>query len=252
MAHLLESLVSHFDLCVTAIKHTEGGSTAVQNVAHDLPDGVSVAAAIATTEALKPLSDQERAEMLDVLDNDAAQLEDVVLELRDYIEEMEDKFAEIQSLVSDLTSAHADITAAFKLLDDIGTRLPAYISASTTFRLRWEDEKAGIKEHMEELDSMRDFYDGFTVAYDGLLVEIGRRKAVEERMEKVVSKAMREVEKLRREDEKEREGFRKEAGDWLPSDLWPGVGSRARRWEITVVPEEKLMERENKGGDDEQ
>jgi autophagy-related protein 17 len=42
MAHNLESLVKHFDLCVTAIKHTEGGGAAAQKIAGDLPEGVGL------------------------------------------------------------------------------------------------------------------------------------------------------------------------------------------------------------------
>ena len=38
MAKNLESLVKHFDLCVTAIKHTEGGGAAASKIARHLPD----------------------------------------------------------------------------------------------------------------------------------------------------------------------------------------------------------------------
>lgn len=39
MAANLESLVSHFDLCAKAIRHTEGGGDAAMRIAGDLPEG---------------------------------------------------------------------------------------------------------------------------------------------------------------------------------------------------------------------
>jgi autophagy-related protein 17 len=85
MAALLDSLVQHFDLCVNAIRHTEGGYAAVRKAASSQPPGaeaVSVSGVMNTENdppSDEPISDEERREMFDVLEKDASQVDDVVM-----------------------------------------------------------------------------------------------------------------------------------------------------------------------------
>ena len=227
MAVNLESLVSHFDLCVTAIKHVEGGSDAALKVAEgDLPDGVDI------TQETKPLSEEDNARMMEVLEEDAGQVEDVVMEIKHHILAMEALNERVETHAAILAQAHADTTGAFRLLEDIGQKLPAYITQSQIFLVRWEEQNARIKERLEELEGLREFYDGFVQAYDNLLIEIGRRKALEVRMEKEVEAAMKRIEKMYDDDLEEREAFKKEQGDFLPVDIWPGLMSAPLRYRV--------------------
>jgi autophagy-related protein 17 len=243
MASLLDSLVRHFDLCVNAIKHTEGGFAAVKKAATDnqLPDGVTVSGVIeepSNDAGLEPISDEDRRQMLNVLSNDAAEVEDVVRELHQRLQLMEEQHDQIQEHVGRLTASYTSTIAAFAILETIGSRLPAYIASSQDFLLRWADSKAQIGEQMEELESMRIFYEGYMTSYYGLIEEVARRKAAEEKMKAILKKAMEQVRKLHDADTKEREAFRREVGDYLPSDLWPGLVADAPRFEIMVVGEE--------------
>ena len=231
MATNLESLVSHFDLCVTAIKHVEGGGDAAMKVAGDLPDGVDI------TQEAKPLSDGDKAHMMDVLEEDAGQVEDVVMEIRHHIVAMEALNEQVEVHIIGLERNHKDTTAAFRLLEEIGQRLPGYITSSQIFLIRWEEEKTKIDERLEELESLREFYDGFVRAYDNLLIEIGRRKALEMRMEKEMQAAMARIEKLHDDDLEEREAFKKEQGDFLPVDIWPGLMSAPMRYHVRLEEE---------------
>ena len=234
VADNLESLVKHYDLCVTAIRHTEGGGDAAQRIVDDLPDGVDVAQQ--TSEAPpEPISEEERLEMMEILEKDAGQVEDVVVEIADHISEMEAQHGLVTAHMERLDKEHSSTISAFKMLEDIGLRLHGYITQKQVFLMRWEDERTKVSERMEELEGLREFYDGFLRAYDNLLIEIGRRKVLESKMEKVVQEAMAKIDKLYDEDNEEREAFKQEQGDFLPIDIWPGLMTGPLQYEILPV-----------------
>ncbi|KAL8685859.1 MAG: hypothetical protein Q9218_007502 [Villophora microphyllina] len=222
MADNLESLVKHFDLCVIAIKHTEGAGDAAERLAEDLPIGVDVGEELKGAPP-EPISDQERQEMLEVLAKDAEQVEEVVMEIRDQIGEMEEQFRTVSGYLDKVQQEHSNVNKAFKHLDLLGDRLHPFIAQSEVFVMRWDDEKAKISERMAELESLGDFYDGYVSAYDNLLVEIGRRQFMEQQMDKVLQDAMRKLETLYEEDNAKRETFKSNHGDFLPVDIWPGL-----------------------------
>ncbi|KAI9837730.1 MAG: hypothetical protein M1819_006664 [Sarea resinae] len=232
MADLLESLVRHFDLCVTAIKHTEGGGAAAQSITGDLPAGVGVDE---DEQPPEPITEQERIEMVWVLSKDAEEVDDVVSEIRDRLTDMELQSERISAHVAAIVHSHRLTTAAFHLLEDVGARLPSYIAQSHTFLTLWEDQKQHIAERMEELEGLKDFYDGFLQAYDGLIIEVARRGEMQTRMEKVVQDAAAKLERLREEDLAERDAFRQDQGDYLPADIWPGLTNLPLRFEIVPL-----------------
>lgn len=245
MAGLLDSLVSHFDLCVNAVRHTEGGYAAVRKAASSQPPGaeaVSVSGVMNTendTSMEEPISDEERAEMLDVLEKDAAQVDEVVMELREYLNDMEAKHEAILEHVAALTTTNNETTTAYHMLEAIGARLSNYIIASQDFRMRWDDIKLNIQEQLAELEHMRVFYENYFNSYDGLLLEVHRRKQCEDKVKSIMRKAMEQVEKVYEADMKEREGFRVDVGDYLPVDLWPDVNAAAPKWKFAVADGEE-------------
>ncbi|EKD21307.1 kinase activator [Drepanopeziza brunnea f. sp. 'multigermtubi' MB_m1] len=245
MAALLDSLVRHFDLCVNAIRHTEGGYAAVQKAASSQPpeaEPVSVSGVMSTENdptTGESLSEEERKEMLDVLEKDAAQVEDVVMELREYLADMEAKHEEILEHVASLTTSHDETAVAYSMLEAVGARLSSYIIASHEFRLRWGETKLNIQEQLNELESMRIFYENYFSSYDSLILEVHRRKQSEDKVKTIMRKAMEQIDKVYEADMKEREGFRIDVGDYLPVDLWPGVNAPARKWEFNPVDEKE-------------
>ena len=235
MAVGLESLVSHFDLCVRAIKHIEGGGDAALKIASDLPEGMDLGQD--ATDLPEPINDEQWMEMIRVLEEDARQVDDVVMEIREHMAEMESLYKRVNVYTNRHTQELASATAAFKLLEDIGKKLPGYVTQSQVFPIHWEEEKEKIEERLEELESSRDFYDGFLGAYDNLLIEVGRRKAWELKMEKVVQAAKSELQKIYEDDLEEREAFTKAHGHFLPRDIWPGLPSGPLRFNISPVDE---------------
>ncbi|KAI4132010.1 MAG: hypothetical protein LQ347_002734 [Umbilicaria vellea] len=239
MAEKLEMLVKHFDICVTAIKHIQGGGAAAQRITSDLPEGVMVGPEDEGAPP-EPISDDERKELMEVLENDAGQVEDVVLEIRDHIADIESHFELVVADNDRLTQRYSSTTAAIRLLDAIGNRLPGYITQSQVFLMRWDEEKLNIQERMDQLEGMREFYDGFLRAYDNLIIEIDRRKSMQGKMEKAVEDAMTKIEKLYEEDSRKRDAFKEEQGDFLPVDIWPGLTAVPARYEIVPVGKDAM------------
>lgn len=253
MADLLESLVRHFDVCVTAIKHTEGGGAAAQRITGDLPTGVNVdinnlggndGNDDGTTDQntpLEPISDEEYNEMLDVLVKDAAEAEDVVLEIQDRIANMESTLDHVLAQRDSLISSCEATTNIFHRLSKLAsTHLPDYIANAHKFMRVWNDEHESIRQGMAELSDLRSLYTGFLEAYDGLILEVARRKAVRQEAERVLRETGDKLDRLFNEDAHAREAFRVEQGDYLPSDIWPGLGRGPMKVEFLRLPSGNL------------
>lgn len=234
MADNLESLVKHYDLCVSAIKHTEGGGDAAQRIAGSLPEGVDIGETDLNASS-EPISEDERQEMINIIEKDASQVEEVVFEIRDRIIEMEAHEQVLVRHVGACFEEHADTNAAFKILENIGHRLPAFIGQSQVFLMRWEEERSRLEKHIEQLEELREFYDGFLLAYDNLLIEVDRRKALEAKVETLVQDAMSRVSKLYDDDFEAREAFKTEKGEFLPNDIWPDMMNGPLQYAITPV-----------------
>ncbi|CAG8974672.1 hypothetical protein HYALB_00006406 [Hymenoscyphus albidus] len=241
MALLMDSLIKHFDLCKTAIRHTEGGWAAVAKAASSQPPGteaVSVSGVMTTENGStddEPLSEEDRKAMLDILEKDASQVDDVVLELMEFLDEMEGKHEAVQEHLTSLTTTYRDTTNAYQILEGVGSRLPGYIIASQDFKARWEEAKLQIQEQLSELESMRLFYENYYSAYDSMILEVHRRKQCEEKVRSIMKKAMEQIDKVYDVDMKEREGFRMDSGEYLPVDLFPGINTPAPRWDFVLA-----------------
>jgi len=249
MAEALTSLTRHFDLCVTAVRTTEGGAALARRKAAEIrpeEDPVSISGVIADDEdgntgagsdstGLEPISAQERAEMLTIVLQDAAQVDGVLSDLTAELYEMESEYTAVDAHAETARSAYAATIAAFRVLEDIGTRLPGYADAESEFLERWEGERATVAARLDEMGGLREFYEGYAGAYDTLILEAERRRAVEARIRAVWRKARDGVDKLVEGDRREREAFREEVGDYLPGDLWVGMASPLPRWDLVSV-----------------
>ena len=260
MAEALTSLTRHFDLCVTAVRTTEGGAALARRKAAEVrseEDPVSISGVIADDEDgypaqgggpgptdLEPLSPQERAEMLAIVLQDAAQVDGVLADVAADLQEMEADFARVEAHAGAARAAYAATTAAFRALEDLGARLPGYAEAEAEFRERWAAERGAVAARLEEMAALRDFYEGYAGAYDTLILEAERRRAVEARVRAVWRKARDGVAKLVEADRLEREAFREEVGEFLPGDLWVGMASPLQRWALVPVPPDEEEEEE--------
>lgn len=258
MADLLESLVRHFDLCVTAVKHTEGGGAAARSITGDIPNGVHVGVRIGdeiedggdmnSNSALEPMSTSEYQEMLNVLTKDAAEAEDVVLEIQEHIADMEAILENLLAQRDAILAVSNATTGIFQhLLSLASTRLPNYIAQAHDFARVWNEEHERIRAGMNDISDLRSLYLGFLDAYDGLILEVSRRKHVRQGVEKILREARAKLDQLYEEDVNAREAFRVEQGDYLPSDIWPGVGREPMRVEFVRVSGGRLDDKAQPG-----
>lgn len=254
-ASLLQSLVRHYDLCITALKHTEGGPTAaLQQAQASLPAGLAadVNVDIALDPATHALSTAERNAMLHVLDKDAVQVADVASEIRERAAAMEVQLIRLTAIAGGHERCAVAATKAVTALEILGANLPRYTRAAPLFTSRWTSISSCIADKLGELHALRDFFAGFLRAYDGLLLEVGRRKETRRRMDKIAEQARRQIESLYEGEIEEREVFRAECGEFLPKDLWEGFEDPPSMFkvervddgtcDIPEVPEEVLRE----------
>ncbi|PLB55908.1 APG17-domain-containing protein [Aspergillus steynii IBT 23096] len=246
MANLLESLVRHFDLCVTAVKHTEGGGAAARSITGDMPAGMHVSGRggpnfeeginANLNAPLDPLSDSEYQEMVNVLIKDAAEAEDVVMEIQYRITEMESDLDHVTAQRDTLLSIYNATTSVFTHISSLASaRLPGYIAQAHNFTRVWSEEHERIEVGLVELSDLNSLYDGFLDAYDGLILEVSRRRHVRQRVEKVLRDCRHKLDQLYEEDVNARETFRVDQGDYLPSDIWPGIGREPMRIEFQRI-----------------
>ncbi|KAF9884880.1 autophagy protein 17 [Aspergillus nanangensis] len=246
MANLLESLVRHFDLCVTAVKHTEGGGAAARSITGDMPAGMNVSGRVGPNiedginanlnAPLDPLSGSEYREMVNVLIKDATEAEDVVMEIQDRIGEMETILESVLGQRDALLSVYSATTSVYEHISSLATaRLPGYIAEAHNFTRVWNEEHDSIQGGLADLSDLNALYDCFLEAYDGLILEVSRRRHVRHRVEKVLRDARQKLDLLYQEDVNAREAFRVDQGDYLPSDIWPGTGREPMRIEFQRI-----------------
>lgn len=244
MAQHLTSLNNHFDMCVKAVRATEGGAALARRRAAEVTDGgdpVSISGIITEQEShvedLEPMDPQERAEIVQVVVQDAPEVDEVVTEIQAVLQQMELEFGSLKEQSDGIRAAYVATVSALQVLDDVGTRLQSYVAAEGEFAQRWEDEKGIILGKLQEMDEMRRFYEGYARAYDSLMLENERRRAVDEKVQNILRKAKENVENLLQADRRQREQFRQEVGEFLPTDLWVGMNSPPRRWMLVPVEE---------------
>ncbi|KAM0345733.1 hypothetical protein ACHAPU_006086 [Fusarium lateritium] len=244
MAQLLTSLTHHFDMCVTAVRTTEGGVALARRRAAEATqsqgsDGVSISGVIAEQESnvpdLEPKTIKDRAEMLKVVVQDAGEVDDVVQEIQERLVAMEQEFIALQEQHETSKQAYSGMLEAYAVLGDIGDRLADYLAAEGDFKSRWDMEKESVYIKLQEMQELKEFYERYASAYDSLILEVERRRAVDERVCSIWRKAQESVDKLLDADRESRDTFRQDVGEFLPTDLWAGMQGSARKW--AVVPD---------------
>jgi len=251
MAELLTSLTKHFDLCVTAVRTTEGGTALARLKAAEATqaqggDDVSISGVISDEESrmpdLDPLSPEDREQMLEVLAQDSSEVEFVVQELNERLQTVETDYSHLTGEANEVRLTYLATVEAFRSLDEIGTRLQSYVAAENEFRDRWVEEQETIQDKITEMEELRSFYEKYAASYDHLVLEVDRRKAVDDRIQGIWKKAKESVDRIIDADRRQRELFRQEVADHLPTDLWPGMDDPVLTWDVvpsTTYPESR-------------
>ncbi|KAM6488358.1 autophagy-related protein 17 [Trichoderma sp. SZMC 28011] len=248
MAESLASLTQHFDMCVTAIRTTEGAAALARRKAAEVTqsqggESVSISGVIAEQESnrsdLEPQTAEDRAEMLRVVIHDAQLVDGVVHDIQEHLAEVERKYNELGEHTEQTRKAHLGMLDAYAELGEVGDRLADYLAAEEDFRNRWEMEKDVVFTKLEEMTQMTEFYEGYASAYHGLLMEVARRRNVEDKVQATWRKAQETIDKMLETDRLERENFRSEVGEFLPTDLWADMQGSVKRWKIVQVDDDE-------------
>lgn len=220
---------------------TEGGAALARRKAAEASqsqgdNNVSISGVIAEQEShmaeIDPISPEERLEMLQVVAQDASEVPDVVQEINERLSNMEEEYYHLMEQTDQVKATYTTTIDAFRVLEDIGTRLRSYIAAETEFRERWVAEHETIGDKMDVMEELRLFYENYASSYDSLLLEVERRKVQEERIINIWRKAKENVDKVTEADRKQRETFRDEIAEYIPTDLWPGMDDPIRTWDV--------------------
>jgi autophagy-related protein 17 len=231
-AQAFQSLVQHYDLCVTALRHTEGGSAAATEAIGDVPvhSGDEFAA------PPEPMSEEERQEMVTVLVKDAHEVEDVVIEIRERGSEMTFLLNQIENHINHLRNEASALSSILQMISKITGEVKSHLGTSRSFHASWlEDTRPTLLNGIEEWESQRDFYERFDLAYAELLVEVSSRRRRHDKAKRKAEEAQKELDRLHTEDERAREQFTFAQGDFLPLDIWPGLRDPPRQYEVRAV-----------------
>lgn len=251
-AQAFQSLVQHYDLCVTALRHTEGGSAAA--AAAEVTDEAPSHSGGEFAAPPEPMSEQERQEMVAVLVKDAHEVEDVVSEIRERDAEMTVLLQHIENHINHLRNEASALSSILQMISQITGEVRSHISTSRSYYASWlDDTRPTLLNGIEEWENQRDFYERFDLAYAELLVEISSRRRRHEKAKRKAEDAQKELDRLHAEDERAREHFTLAQGDFLPLDIWPGLRDPPRRYEVRTVamePDEEIDPTEERAADD--
>lgn len=243
-----QSLVRHYDLCATALRHTEGGAAAATQATGDAP----VPSSDDPSAPPEPITEEERQEMLGILAKDAYQVEDVVSEIRERGSEMSYLLSQIENHITQLRSEDSALNSILRMISHVTSEVKGHIATCRSFHASWlEDTRPTLLSGIEEWENQREFYERFDLAYAELLVEISSRRRRHEKAKRKAEEAQKELDRLHTEDERAREQFTRAQGDFLPLDIWPGLRDPPRRYEVRVVSDvydEEGGEEQQEGG----
>lgn len=243
MAELLASLTRHFDVCVTAVRTTDGGAdlarikAAEASATQEGTGDVSISGVIADQESHMPnpfenITDEEHVQMLEVLSQDASEVEHVLQELTELMQEMETEAVQLNEETNRVKATYMATLDGFKVLEDIGCRLNSYVAAETEFRNRWVEEYDTMQDKLKEMEQLRMFYENYASSYDALILEVERRRTLEDKVLAIWKKAKDNIDRVVEEDAHQRDYFRHEVAEFIPTDLWPGMDEPMREWKL--------------------
>ncbi|KAI5787039.1 autophagy-related protein 17 [Peziza echinospora] len=210
-----EKLNHHYEQCVDALRRSEVAPMQSSTVG--------------LTQSLSP-------EEFAVLESDSQAVEEVLEDMAHIISEMENIFVEhVQGHIHSLESCYAQTNAALAQFEEFQIHLGSYIVASTEFESAQKEYQSLIHPALDRLANLSDFYSGFARAYDEMVVEVGRRMGIRNKMESIMKNALAEIEELYEHDLQKREEFKSDTGEFLPMDIWPGLIDPPMRYNVEAI-----------------
>ncbi|CCG81354.1 Autophagy-related protein 17 [Taphrina deformans PYCC 5710] len=191
MAGLLLSLSKHYDHASTLLK----------------------------SESTLPMDELE--ELHSIVEHDAQQLEDVILELDERVVDLEADVALVKAHINICVSVQGitvELFSRFEALD---------VDSVTTNLVRLRKDRGQTDERLDELReqlvALASHYAAFSQSYDALLIEVDRRVKYENTVSNFLAQTRQTLARIAQEESARREDFIHDHGDTLPGDIWPGI-----------------------------
>ncbi|KAF2274048.1 uncharacterized protein EI97DRAFT_382065 [Westerdykella ornata] len=232
VAQQFQMLVRHYDLCVTALRATEGGADAATEAVGDAPQPSGQD----TSGPPVPLSEEERLKVLTIVKQDASEVEDVVADIRGLVTEMSALQEQIETHINHQRREDAALGGVLRMMARVAAEARSHVERARSFQTAWlEDIRPTLLEGIDEWEEQREFFENFDLAYAELLVEVASRRRRYEKIKRKAEEAQRELDKLYAEEERAREQFMRVQGRFLPRDIWPGLHHPPRKYEVRPV-----------------
>ena len=238
MANNLEGIVKQFDNCVMVMRHIEGGGAAVMEIAQETLYQVGLESAMG--KPLEELTEEALRNLIVVIGKNHIQIDLVVAEIKAGLDKVQAIFNQISSYSDRGKGEFQAVVKAFRLLEEVGNKLPAHITQGELHAIRWEEEISKIGKSLLDLESLREHWMEFRQSYDYLLVEAGRQRDFERRAEKQRKDFVSKMDKMMEEEKNTRAKFNGEHGTWLPRTICSALSVEPPRYEMVKV--------ENSGG----
>lgn len=170
MAESLQSLINHYDLCVTAVRNTEGAGEAVAAELDESDRNLE------RKKDEPQMSDAERAELLKVIQTDAEEVDDVVNEINKLATEVESQVEQIDEHLKAVTVDSSNISSAMQLLGAFSARMSSCVSAGSTFLRIWAEQLENIQEKLPEMKMADHAFRSYLEGYRRMVSELDRRR----------------------------------------------------------------------------
>ncbi|KAK7204272.1 autophagy-related protein 17 [Myxozyma melibiosi] len=207
MGILLESLAHHYDQCSQALM---------------------------TSDESRLEDDPERADLIAVLRDDAAQVPDVLDEIRERHAAMSALTDALTTFLSDSTERYTSAVQRSSVFSAYKQNLERHLLSAREFADGVQDYFDRRNSLLSELEELIGYFEGFIRSYDALVLEVVRRQNTKKRMESVVHETLDKLKAIYDEEMDSRTAFWKRSGPYIPIDLWPGVSDPPIGFEIVA------------------
>lgn len=168
----LQSLIKHYDLCVKALRHTEGAGDAIAGgvEAHEHPLNAS------GSDEEVPMSADERVELVQVIQNDAKEVDAVVTEINDLSEAIQDKADRIEESAASHRSEASTLGGTARMLEALGVDLSKASQQSQSAFSTWAAELEVLQRRLPEMQAIDASFKKTLNAYGGLQRHLTKRR----------------------------------------------------------------------------
>ncbi|KAF8813299.1 hypothetical protein BYT27DRAFT_7180774 [Phlegmacium glaucopus] len=201
MAGMLVNLASHYDQMAGALKDTESGEV---------------------------LSEGEMWTM----NRDTEELPRIMADMERHSHNIESDHERLKGAREELKGDLDHLSSVLDNLDELGDIMGLMLTTQDSIEVKAEDSLDILYHHLLTLEHLHERYVAYRMAFNKLILEIGRRRQYREAAENIVKGMMKQLDSMTEEENRVRSHFNAEYGLHLPEDLCLCIGNSPTRWEV--------------------